>query len=198
MVEGKIGNRKVIALTMHSRLTFIVAAWSVLMLSSCKEVTFPVAQPKGVKALTELPVSIRGKYIIGDPKETTKDTLIVEAKGYHFKDSDEKDFLGKGVISDSLVIKFYKDYYFINFRSDDQWALRIVKQKPSGALDFMAMNLNDDNRTEEELIAKLSKQLDVKKLETEDGTFYQINPTPNQLMSLIKDGYFSSITLEKK
>ena len=183
---------------MTARLQVLACVSIALILSSCKEVSFPVAQPKGVKALAELPPSLRGIYVVGDPDGEKKDTLIIEAWGYHFKDAQEKDFLGKGVISDSMIVKYYKEYYFINFRSGDQWALRIVQPQRSGALNFMAINLNDNEVAEEQLIAKLSKKLDVKKIEHEDGTFYQIDPSPNQLMSLIKDGFFSTISLEKK
>ena len=181
---------------MKRHLPFLFAAVVALVMSSCKEVSFPVPQPKGVNALTELPVSLRGRYVVGDPTEEKKDTLIIESWGYHFKDSNEKDWLGKGVISDSLVIKLHKNFYFINFRSGDQWVLRVVQQQPSGALDFMSVNLKDDE-TEAAMVARLSKKIDVKKLEIEDGTFYQINPSPKQLMSLIEEGYFSKIVLEK-
>src|SRR5688572_23121805 len=181
---------------MRSSLTFILGACITIILYSCKEVSFPVAQPRGIQPLNEIPASLHGSYVVGDPDEEKKDTLIVTASGYHFKDSREKDWLGKGVISDSLVIKFHKNYYFINFRSGDQWVLRVVQQQPAGALDFMSINMSDES--EEELLARLSKKLDVKKLEVEDGTFYQINPSPNQLMALIKEGYFSKIVLEKK
>lgn len=181
---------------MKHRLTLLLAAWTALILSSCKEVSFPAPQPKGVQALTEIPASLRGKYVPGDTSEDKKDTLIVEAWGYHFKDSNEKDWLGKGVISDSLVIKFYKNYYFINFRTGDQWVLRVVQQQPTGSIDFMSINLSDE--VEAATIGKLSKKMDVKKLELEDGTFYQINPSANQLMALLKEGYFTRIVLKKK
>jgi hypothetical protein len=182
---------------MKQSLAFAVATWILLILSSCKEVSFPVAQPRGVQALTEVPVALRGSYLAGDSAEDKKDTLFIEQWGYHFKDSREKDWLGKGVISDSLVIKHHKNYYFINFRSGDQWVLRIVQQQPDGDLNFMSFNMGTEE-AEKSMIDKLSKKMDVKKFELEDGTFYQINPSANQLMSLIKEGYFTTIELERK
>jgi hypothetical protein len=181
---------------MKHRLTLVLAAWTALIISSCKEVSFPVPQPKGVKALTEIPEALRGKYIAGEPGDDKKDSLIVEAWGYHFKDSNEMDWLGKGVISDSLVIKFHKNYYFLNFRTGDQWVLRVVQQQPNGDIEFMSINLSEE--VADATIDKLSKKIDVKELELEDGTFYQVNPSANQLMGLIKDGFFSTIVLEKK
>src|SRR5205085_10304101 len=147
------------------RLILVLAAWTALILSSCKEVSFPVPQPKGVQSINEIPVALRGRYVAKDPGEEKTDTLIVESWGYHFKDSNEKDWLGKGAISDSLVIKFYKNYYFLNFRTGDQWVLRVVQQQPSGAIEFMSINLGDE--VEMATIDKLSKKMDVKKLELE-------------------------------
>jgi hypothetical protein len=182
---------------MNRHLPFVFAAAIALIVSSCKEVSFPIPQPKGVNALTELPSSLRGRYVVGDPTEEKKDTLIIESWGYHFKDSNEKDWLGKGTISDSLIVKLHKNFYFINFRSGDQWVLRVVQQLPSGALEFMSIDVKEDE-AEQAMVSKLSKKMDVKKLEIEDGTFYQINPSPKQLMSLIEEGYFSKIVLEKQ
>src|SRR5690349_15916626 len=112
---------------MTTRSLTLILAWIAFTLSSCKEVAFPEPQPKGIKPLTEIPAAIRGQYVPADLSDEKKDTLIIESWGYHFKDAKEKDWLGKGVISDSLVIKFYGGYYFVNFRADDTWFLRLLK-----------------------------------------------------------------------
>src|SRR5678809_1110778 len=111
---------------MNTRFFLLSLAFGALILFSCKEVTFPEPQPKGVESLTEIPAQLRGSYVAADPTEDKKDTLIIESWGYHFRDSRDKDWLGKGVISDSLVIRFYKDYYFVNFRADNRWVLRLI------------------------------------------------------------------------
>ena len=83
--------------------------WIALVMSSCKEVAFREAQPAGVPALKQVPAELQGRYRANQPNSDSKDTIIIESWGYHFKDKEEKDWLGRGVISDSLVIKFYQN-----------------------------------------------------------------------------------------
>jgi hypothetical protein len=168
------------------------------MFASCKEVTYREPQPAGVQPLKEIPGALLGQYV---PTKVTPeekpDTLIIETWGYHLKDSDDKDWLGRGVISDSLVIKFYQDYYFVNFRSEDQWALRLVKQKPNGDLELLSIDIQDEEKSKDK-IKKLKKKFKLTEIKRNGDTFYQINPTPAQLMTLIKDGFFTGQTLSRK
>jgi len=174
----------------------LVFIWA-LLFYSCKEVTYQAPQPVNATSIKEVPSSLRGKYQpINLDDDEKKDTLIIESWGYHFKDADDKDWLGKGVISDSLVVKFYQNYYFVNFRSDDQWALRLIKQHPNGDIEFMSIDLSDDV-TRAEVVKRLSKKTKVKEIKQGEDVFYQINPTQAQLMALIKDGFFTSNTLKR-
>ena len=178
------------------KILFPVIFWS-LLLYSCKEVSFREPQPAGIPVLKEVPASLQGLYYSYDQATGEKaDTLIVESWGYHFKDKDDKDWLGRGVLSDSLVVKFYANYYFVNFKSQDQWVLRLVRQKPTRALEFLSIDIQDDSRRKE-MVRKLSKKLKLTEIKRSDDTFYQINPTPSQLMQLIKEGYFSGTELTK-
>jgi len=177
----------------HSLLAF---AWS-LLLFSCKEVTFKEPQPAGVPVLKEVPSGLRGTYQTFE--QTTgdfSDTLIIEPWGYHMKDKDDKDWLTRGTLSDTLVLKFYENYYFVNFRSGDHWVLRLVKQDSNGSLSFLAIDLQDDAKRKT-MLKKISKDLKIKEFQHKDDTFYQINPTPAQLMKLIKDGLFTGSKLNK-
>jgi hypothetical protein len=168
------------------------------LLWSCKEVSYPVPQPAGITALADVPAQLHGRYYALDSSSGEKsDTLIIESWGYHFKDTNDKDWLGRGVLSDSLVIKSYMNYYFVNFRSGNQWLLRVVKQTPSGSLVFLSIDLKDDAQIKE-MIKKISKRLKVKEIKTESDVFYQINPTPAQLIGLIQEGYFSGPELIRK
>ena len=168
-----------------------------LFFSSCKEVSFKEPQPVGVTALNSIPESLRGWYQAGDKNEKQDtDTLIIESWGYHFKDKNDKDWLGRGTLSDSLVIKFYQDYYFVNFRSGNQWVLRLIRQKPSGSIDFLTIDIGDDAKRKE-LLRKMSKKFKVTEIKKESDSFYQISPTKEQLMQLIKEGYFTGDELKK-
>ncbi len=178
------------------RLFILITFWT-LLLYSCKEVTFHEPQPAGIAALKVIPPELQGNYQTYD-KETgeTGDTLIIESWGYHFKDKEDKDWLGKGTLSDSLVVKFYESYYFVNFKEGDQWVLRVVRQKSPGVLEFMLIDIQDDSKRKE-ILRKLSRKMPVKEIQENDYTFYQINPTPPQLISMIKEGYFTGIDFRK-
>ena len=178
------------------RLSLLILSWS-LLLFSCKEVTFKEPQPSGVPALKEVPAALRGTYQTFEQNSGDfSDTLIVEAWGYHMKDKDDKDWLNRGTLSDSLVLKAYENYYFVNFRTGDQWVLRLVKQDPDGSLSFLAIDLQDDAKRKS-MLKKISKDLKIKELQQKDDTFYQITPTPAQLMKLIRDGLFTGPKLKK-
>lgn len=177
------------------RKLLLIVIWAVL-LYSCKEVSFREPQPAGVTPLMEVPKSLHGNYVGIDDKGTDTDTLIIESWGYHFRDAKDKDWLGKGVISDSLVIKSYKNYYFVNFRSGDQWVLRLIRQKPGGSIEFMSIPVSDDAKRKD-ILKKLSKKFPVKEIQRKDDTFYQINPTRDQLMQLINEGFFVGSELVK-
>ena len=178
------------------RISLLALAWG-LLLASCKEVTFKEPQPAGVPALKEVPASLRGTY--QSYEQTTgdfSDTLIIEGWGYRMKDKDDKDWLSRGTLSDSLVLKSYENYYFVNFRSGDQWVLRLVKPEADGSVKFLAIDIQDDARRKD-MLKKISKKLKISEFKHKDDTFYQINPTPQQLMALIKEGFFTGQKLTK-
>jgi hypothetical protein len=182
---------------MHMRLFLLVLFWSAL-LYSCKEVTFSEAQPNGITPLKEIPSALRGVYqTIDQNSGEFSDTSIVESWGYHFKDKNEKDWLNRGGLSDTLVVKFYQNYYFVNFKSNGQWVLRLIQQETSGAIRFLSIDLRDQTKRKE-ILKKLRKKMIIKEITTkENDVFYQINPTPEQLMMLIKEGYFTGPKLSK-
>jgi hypothetical protein len=171
-------------------------AW-LLLIASCREISFKEPQPAGVAALKEIPKSIQGQYLSYDQKTGEKsDTIIIESWGYHFKDSMDKDWLGRGVLSDTLVIKFYNDYYFVNFKVVDQWVLRLVNQKPSGAIEFLSIDIQDEEQRKS-ILKKLSRKLKVIEKDINGDLFYQIDPNPDQLIELIKEGFFTGPELNK-
>ena len=170
--------------------------WS-LLLFSCKEVTFKEPQPAGVSALKEVPAALRGTYQTYDQTSGDfSDTLIIEEWGYHMKDKDDKDWLGRGTLSDTLVVKFHENYYFVNFKSGGQWILRLVKPDPDGSIRFLAIDIQDDAKRKD-ILKKISKKLKISEFKHKDDTYYQINPTALQLISLIKEGYFTGPKLTK-
>lgn len=167
------------------------------LLVACKEVSFKEPQPAGVKPLQEIPESLRGYYLSYDDRTGEEsDTLIIESWGYHFKDKEDNDWLGRGHISDSLVVKFYKDYYFVNFKSGNQWVLRLIRQKSYGGIEFLSIDIQDD-ASRKEILRKIGRKLKIKEVHRGEDTFYQIAPTPQQLIELIEDGFFTGPELSK-
>lgn len=177
----------------------LLSLFWLLLVSSCKEISYPVPQPSGIPALAKIPDQLQGRFVGIDPDSGEKsDTLIIETSGYHFQDTNDKDWLGKGVLSDSLVIKSYMNYYFVNFRLGNQWVLRLIKPNPSGSIELLSIDLKDDAQVKE-VIKKISARTKVKEIKT-DGSdvFYQINPTPALLLQFINQGYFTGIELRRQ
>ncbi len=176
-------------------IALLIFFWA-SMLYSCKEISFLEPQPAGIKPLKEIPEELKGKYLAVDKLSGEKnDTLTIESWGYRLKDKDDKEWLGRGMLSDSLVVKFYQDYYFINFRVGNQWVLRLIKKKSSG-IEFLSINIQDDSKRKE-LLKKLSNRFTLKEIKLDGDTFYQINPTSSQLLQLIKESYFTGDELKK-
>src|SRR4051812_39635629 len=124
-----------------SRLVLIFALF---VLISCKEISFREPQPKGRKALASIPKSLQGKYLSlkEENGEFSKDTIVIYSTGYRFGYFDpieraKKGDLDKGTLGDSLVLKSYKGYYFMNMNQKPEWMLRVLKQQKNGDLLYM-------------------------------------------------------------
>jgi hypothetical protein len=93
-------------------------------------------------------------------------------------------------LGDSLVLKEYKGYYFISVNENPEWLLRIIKPEDDGNLTFMSMDTRADFFNS--LLTSLSKDdIHIDSLKSGNDTLYQIDPTPKQLMKLVKRGYFN-------
>lgn len=174
-----------------------------LFLASCKEISFEQPQPKGKKSLTEFPKSLRGKYLTRNENGGwSKDTVVIEAKGYHFgffdpadRDNAGSDEFDRGFISDTLVLKSHKGYFFLNLLQRPQWALRVLRPEKNGDLTFMAPE--QDGVDFKDYVKKLSAEIRVDSFLRNDKMFYQIDPSPNELVRLIEKGFFSKAILKK-
>lgn len=63
-------------------------------------------------------------------------------------------------------------------------------------LALMSIDIGEEKK-EKEVMKKLRKKYAVKEMKYKSDTFYQINPTQEELIALIKEGYFTSIRLLK-
>jgi len=162
-----------------------------LIFFSCKEISFKDTQPKGKKSLQQIPEKLHGTYLLSDESETSKDTLVVNAKGYLVVSDQKENLLG-----DSLVLKYHKGYYFLNINENPEWLLRLIKLEENGDLTYMSMDVEEASFNA--LVKRLTQDVQVDSLEVSGEKLYQIDPSPKQLMKLIKKGYFKKTIRMKK
>lgn len=166
-------------------------AFLFLTITACKEVSFKEPQPRGKRALLEIPNELRGKYLLVETDGSTKDTLIVTKNQYYIIGDSTRGELG-----DSLVLKKYKGYYFFNDNENPEWLLRVVKKEPNGDLTYMFMDTEE--KSFNDFLIKLNDEIKIDSIVVNDKKLYQIDPSPKQLIALIKKGYFGkSIQLKK-
>lgn len=162
-----------------------------LALVSCKEISYKEPQPKGKAILSNIPKELRGRYLIDEGNGSSTDTLVVTSTGY-FIPSDSS----KGDLSDSLVLKKYKGYYFFNDNENPEWLLRIIKRESNGNLSYMYMD--NGGKAFNEFVFEVNKEIKIDSTDFNGETLYQIDPSPKQLLGLIKKGFFrKTITLKR-
>ena len=166
---------------------------------SCKEIKFENPQPEGKRVLTSIPRNLRGKFLpMEGNAQPSKDTVIIHETGYRFGLYDsadrvrEKDPFDAGGLSDTLVLKYYKGYYFFNFKSSEGWQVRVIKPEKNGDLAFMDMG--KEGVGFDDYLRQLNTEVNVDSFSVNDNMVYRIDPTPSQLVNLIKKGFFSKVT----
>jgi hypothetical protein len=181
-----------------SRLFFLF----VLLLASCKEISFREPQPKGRRTISSIPKKLQGKYLtFQENGELSKDTVVITQFGYRFGYFEEvplsnrREDYEQGVLSDSLVLKTFRGYYFLNIYERPEWLLRVIKQQKNGDLIYMAMEQDDVDFND--YVKKLATEIPIDSIKLENETLYHIDPIPSQLVELIEKGYFTRTTLKK-
>lgn len=173
-----------------------------VLIYSCKEITFREPQPKSRRILSSVPEKLQGRYLtFQENGELSQDTVVITATGYRFGYFDdirgsgyEPDF-DSGVLGDSMVLKYYKGYYFLSLNEDPEWVLRVIKQQKNGDLVYMAME--QKNVDFDDYVSKLSSEIAIDSIKVENESLYYIDPSPSQLVDLIEKGYFSQAILKK-
>ncbi len=163
-------------------------------MASCTEISFTEPQPKGIKKLKSFPSSLRGNFSMPDDSTSgNPDTLHIGKDWYRIGGGPEKvDWLNNGTLSDSLVLKSYKGYYFLNFLIEKQWVLRTFKQEKNGNIILFDVTLSDD-----QTIQRLKEKLHPEILKVNSNTFYKVDPLPNELLDFIRENYTAQQPLQK-
>lgn len=162
----------------------------VFMLTSCDEVIFPEPQPRKVKPLMEIPETLQGTFVDDDD-----DTLFVRKDHFTYYSplTDMQDYF----LSDSAVLKFYKDNYYystaIDMEGERYWLSYLLIPGENG-FEIYAMDPDDIVK-----LAKLqeitSKVDDVKKGDTE---YHLFNPKRKHYKKIISDSVFTKMISFRK
>lgn len=174
---------------MMARYAFVIVF--LISLSSCKEVSFKEPQPKGKKSLTHIPDNLCGKYALLNDEGKIEDTLDVFPTGYKMGHNPNDT----GQLSDSIILKHYKGYYYLNINQKPEWLLRVIQPLKNGDINFLAMEQTDG--TFSDYLERLSSEIEIDSITTKDETLYQIDPKPKQLAGLIKKGFFKKTLLKR-
>ena len=147
------------------------------------------ADPRGFDHCRRCPTKLQGSYLFKDEKGEA-DTIVITSNSFYAK-SDRKDTY---TLSDTLIMKTYKGYYFFSKRDDTTWLLRVVKQEKNGDISYLDMDDKDFNA----FLLKLSREIRIDSVDLGKGMIYQIDPSPKQLVDLIEKGYFIKTAAMKK
>lgn len=149
---------------------------------ACTEISYKEPQPKGVKQLLEVPSKLHGTYL------WQGDTITFFDKGFRAKDEKDEDVL---YLSDSIVLKKYKNYYYVSYREQHEWLIRILKPEKSGDILYFEMgNVPEDPAEKKIFLEKLSKEIPVVETSVDSVTHYVIDPSPKKLHALVAKGFF--------
>jgi len=163
-----------------------------LLLVSCDQVIFPEPQPRKAKVLKEVPASLQGTFLDQDG-----DSLFVYKNSFSYY-SDEFNTLQNVYLSDSAVLKEYRDRYFYNTRillnQEYYWLCYILHPLTDGSgFDLYAMDPDD--------IVKLAKLQEitskVRDIE-EETSYYLFAPKKKDYKKIISDTLFSKMISFKK
>jgi hypothetical protein len=152
---------------------------------ACNEITYKEPQPNGIKSLVEVPAGLHGMYRF---QEENGDTVVIFKNGFRANNKKEEDIL---YLSDSLVLKKYRDYYFVSLRDKAEWNLRILSLQKNGDLLLIMMeNVPEGEAERKVFIENLSKETPVIENTIDSVTHYSISPSPKKLIKLIQRDFF--------
>ncbi|MBE9481371.1 MAG: hypothetical protein IMY69_06720 [Bacteroidetes bacterium] len=161
----------------------------IVFISSCVEVKFEQPQPAGIKAEKIFPVDLQGTYI-----DENNDTLIINDVTYRFGNG-KTIFGGGGELSENLILKKYKKYYFLSEKNDSLWNIIVVKLKNKNDLKVFIIDCENKEKIEE-----LKKITNVKERYKSEGEidYYIINPDKKELKKMLRKEILTEVGTFKK
>ena len=164
----------------------------ILLITACDQVIFPEPQPRKVKNLSEIPAVLQGTYLDQD-----MDTLYVNRHSFSYY-SDEYASMKNVYLSDSSVLRIYKDHYFYNspflLEGEQFWLTYILSTNEDGSgFDLYAMDPGD--------VVKLAKLQEItSKVRDIEGeqSYYVFDPKKKDYKKIISDTIFTKMISFKK
>ncbi|MFN3839597.1 MAG: hypothetical protein ACK4RF_02725 [Cyclobacteriaceae bacterium] len=172
-------------------MRYLVLAAVALLTASCVEISYKEPQPKGKKSLVKVPKSLLGRYHLSENGVMLDDVIVIFENGYRLEPKDSLEKVEEFILSDSLVLKQYKGYFFVNNRATYNWHMRVLKRKKNGELALLEMdNVPEDEESRKQFIDRLQAEIPVIQTELNGSKQYVIDPTPAKLIDLIRKGFF--------
>ena len=169
----------------------LIAVISISFLSSCITAEFEQPQPVKEKALEEFPESIRGKYRVVFIDELSKDSAIIEIHKNYYVEPEKSQ---KVFISDSCVVKKYKEDMMISLKEGDQrfWTVALIHRQENG--DLMIKSVYTGDNEPDHFVTELNNITAVQRVPKENNKYqYVINPDKKEIDQLIKAGLFKDV-----
>jgi hypothetical protein len=165
-----------------------------ITLVACEQVLFREPQPKGVKPLSAIPEKVQGKYLLGveDGSEET-DTVYIYEKEFRIG-SEGNDIRRLG---DSIRFASYKGWYFVSFREKTMWDVKALKRTPEHDLEYYSIDLTGTDAKRDSLLRVINELVPVQNIPADGDTLHVIDPTPKQLLSMVRKGYFSRVKMKR-
>lgn len=169
-------------ISMTRALLFIICLFT---LTSCLEVKFTESQPNKLSGLAYFPEELAGKYINQDG-----DTLIIKGKYLFLANRKSKcaSLFEQDSISNTILLKKWKSYYFLNLYEDDFWTVVLAERNDAGTLTVSLIDGESD-----ETISNINTVHTLDTLFTDEGEVihYSLTPSHKELSKLIELGIFS-------
>lgn len=147
------------------------------MMSSCSNVIYNTAVPKDQKSIDKFPKKLQGIYV-----DEESDTLKIMATKYSYGEINNNALM-EGELGSDLVLKEYKDYYFLNFRNDDGYwemiAATVTRKK------IYLLSIDIENKSEVKKLNKHMKKGHAKNIRKDDK--FLINPENDELLNMLND-----------
>jgi len=149
----------------------------ILFLGSCSNVVFDHAVPKDQIALENFPQDLQGQYL-----DTENDTLRIFDTQYTYGELKGYKIL-EGKLGKDLILKQLGDYYFLNFKNENDFWEMIAAQKTNDGLLLKCVDV--ENKHEIKSINKHISKGKAKSLK-KDGKFL-IDPNNEELLKILND-----------